>query len=196
MAEIQLERIGRQELSIEIKGTAPLIVNRFDEKARQMMLDAQMGKTRTKKPPKDPEANFQASMYRLPDGGYGFPAAGFKAAIVGGARYFDGITMTSLKAGLFVIGAGPEQLVPLKCSEPEMREDAVRNTSGVADLRFRAQFTEWGATLRVLYIPLMLSAESVVALVDAGGFGGIGEWRPSAPKSYTGSYGTFAVVGE
>lgn len=195
MAEIQLERIGRQEMSIDVKGTAPLIVNRFSEKARQMMLDAQMGKTRTKKAPKDPEELYQASLFRLPDGGFGFPATGFKAAVVGAARYFDGITMTALKSGLFVMGEGPEQLVPIN-GTPEMREDNVRNASGVADIRFRGQFTEWSTTLRILYIPVLLTAESVVALVDAAGFGGVGEWRPNSPKSHTGMYGTFAVVGE
>ena len=31
------------------------------------------------------------------------------------------------------------------------------------------------------------------ALVDAAGIGGVGEWRPTSPKSATGSYGTFRV---
>jgi hypothetical protein len=37
----------------------------------------------------------------------------------------------------------------------------------------------------------MLSAESVIAIVDAAGLGGVGEWRPS--KAKTGLYGTFEV---
>jgi len=34
---------------------------------------------------------------------------------------------------------------------------------------------------------------SILALADAAGVGGIGEWRPTSPKSATGSYGTFEV---
>ena len=40
----------------------------------------------------------------------------------------------------------------------------------------------------------MIDEASVIALVDAAGMGGVGEWRPSAPKSATGSYGQFRVA--
>lgn len=79
---ISLKRIERETLSITIVGTAPLIVHRFDEKAKQMMLEAQQSKTRAKKEAKDPVAQFEASKYKLPDGRDGFPAVGFKAATV------------------------------------------------------------------------------------------------------------------
>lgn len=191
--EIELIRIAREQVDITVKGTAPLIVHRFDEKAKAMMLDAQTSRTRVKKEPKDPEALYRASLHVLPDGAYGFPAVGFKAAIVGAARYFEGITMTALKSGMFVRGEGPEQLVRV-VGTPQMREDAVRVGMGTADLRYRGMFPEWSATLSIVYIPTMLTLQSVFALVDAGGLGGVGEWRPSAPKSYTGAYGTFEVV--
>lgn len=190
---IKLARLRQDVMTVRIRGTAPLIVHRFDEKARQMMLDAQTQKVRTKKAAKDPYADYEASLYRCSDGSYGFPAVGFKAAIVGAARQFEGVTMVQLRTVIHVIGRGSEQLVPLE-GEPEMREDVVRVGMGVADLRYRGVFNEWGATLVVRFIPTAISAESVIALIDAGGFGGIGEWRPSAPKSNTGSFGTFEVV--
>lgn len=193
MAEINLQRINREILAVRIKGTAPLIVHRFGEKARQMMLDAQMGKARVKKAPKNPQECYEQAFHRLPDGHPGFPASGFKGAIVAGARYFDGITMTGLKSSIFVIGEGPDQLVPI-IGEPRMREDAVRNETGVADLRFRPEFVDWSAELRVLYVPSQLTTESVLALVDAAGLSGIGEGRPNSKKSMTGTFGTFEVV--
>jgi hypothetical protein len=189
--EIHLERIERHAVTIRVRGTAPLIMSRFSEKARQQMLDAQMGKTRQKKQPKNPQADYERSMHRLPDDSPGFPAVGFKAATVGAARYFEGITMKALSPALFFVGEGPEQLVRI-LGEPKMREDMVRVGGNTADLRFRAQFDEWEADLRIVYVPLVVSAESLVALVDAGGSGGIGEWRPS--KSHSGSYGTYQVV--
>lgn len=193
-AAIDLQRIKRDTLTIRIVGTAPLIVHRFDEKAKTMMLEAQQTKTRAKKPPKDPVADFEASKYLLEDGRDGFPAVGFKAAIVGAVRLFDGLTMVQAKQMLRVLGDGGEQLVPLKLDgPPTMREDTVRVGMGTADLRYRAQYWPWAADLQIQFVPSQLSADSVVALVDAGGIGGVGEWRPSAPKGATGSYGTWEV---
>jgi hypothetical protein len=77
--------------------------------------------------------------------------------------------------------------------EPIMREDAVRNQTGVVDLRYRPMFENWGATIKVEFIPSILSLDSVISIVDAAGIGGIGEWRPTAPKS-NGDYGRFRTV--
>jgi hypothetical protein len=190
---IVLQRIDRETLSVPIVGTAPLIVHRFDEKAKQMMLEAQQSKTRAKKEPKDPIAQYEASKYILPDGRDGFPAVGFKAAIVGAARLFDGISMVQVKQLIRVIGEGPDQYVPINSNGPSMREDTVRVGMGTADLRYRAQYFPWRVELTIQFVPSQISQESVLALVDAGGIGGVGEWRPSAPKGATGSYGTWEV---
>lgn len=188
---IVLARLAVREARIQIEGTSPLIVNRFSEKAKQQMLDAQQGKKNVKVA-KDPEALYKASLYTLPDGERtGFPATGFKAAIVGAARHFGGLTMTSLRQAIFLPGEGPDMLIPIT-GDLTMREDAVRNASGVADLRFRGQYWPWHATLTVRYVPSLLpDLGSLLALVDAAGLGGIGEWRPS--KSATGSFGMFRV---
>lgn len=187
---IPTPRIDTLELRIE--GVSPLIVSRFDEKAKEQMLAAMQTKTRKVKEPKDPEKEYQRRRYILPDGRDGFPAVGFKAAIIGGARQFEGVTMTALKSQLYVHGEGVEMLVPIE-GDISMREDAVRVGNGVADLRYRPMYWPWSATVRVDFLAALLSPESVVALALAGGMGGIGEWRPSAPKSLTGSYGRFTV---
>lgn len=194
-AGIQLRRLERVVHEIPIRGTAPLIVNRWSEKALQMMLEAQQTKARPKKDPKDPVANFEASKYHLEDGRDGFPATAFKASIVHAGRLFDGITQVQLKQTVVVIGIGPEQLVPLEYGSCSMREDTPRNASGVADLRYRAQYNDWSATLHVRSIAGSFDIESLFALVDAAGIGGVGEWRPTSPKSATGTFGTFEVVG-
>ena len=191
VATIEITRIERAVAEVPIVGMSPLIVHRFDEKAKEMMLQAQQTKTRAKKAPKDPEADFLRSQHLLPDGSAGFPAVGFKAAIIGAARLFEGVKMTELRPALFVAGEGPDQLVPIISDPPRMREDTVRLNGSTADLRYRAEYTEWSATLTVRYIPSLLSLESVLALVDAAGLGGIGEWRPSKSG---GPYGTFQVV--
>lgn len=189
---ITLEPLKKETLRVQIKGASPLIVHAWSEKARKMMLDKQMGLPTPKKAVKDPIADYEASMYRLPDGSHGFPATAFKAAIVGAARKFDGITMTALRGALFLLGDGPDQLVRIS-GEPTMREDMVRVGMGTADIRHRAMYADWSAVLVVRYFPSMLTDEAILALVDAAGAGGIGEWRPE--KSDTGMFGTFEVVG-
>ena len=193
MAEIQLQRIGRAMVNVRIEGTAPLIVNKFSQKARQLMLDKQMGRT-VQRQPKAPDELYTASLYEMSDDRFGFPATAFKAATVDGARYFKGskITMTALKQMIFIQGEGSEMLVPID-GVPKMREDTVRNATGVADIRFRGEFWPWSAVLPVVYVPSVIDVMSIVALVDAAGMGGVGEWRPASKESKTGSFGTWRV---
>jgi hypothetical protein len=74
-----------------------------------------------------------------------------------------------------------------------MREDMVRLDKGVADLRYRAEFPTWSVTLSITYASNILKTEDILSLVNAAGMGGVGEWRPSAPKVASGTYGTFQV---
>lgn len=197
MADIELKPMSKEIITVSVEGTAPLIVHAWSTKAKQMMLDAQQGK-KNPKPFKDPQADFEASMYRFADGGHGFPSVGFKSATVkGGGRAFGkSVKMTELRQSLIFLpdGVGTDgmQLARLSCTEPKMREDMVRVGNGVADIRYRAEYVEWSADLRISFLSTVISAESIVALIDAGGANGVGEWRPEK----NGSYGTYQVVSQ
>lgn len=192
-AVIRLDRIARPIAQFTVEGIAPLATHAWSEKARKMMREAQQSRSRKKKEPKDPQAEYEAAFYRLEDGTPGIPAAAFKKAIIDGARSFDGVTMAMLKQSVYVIGEGTEQLLRID-GEPEIWESAVRVGMGVADLRYRPRFFPWSVTLRVQFNANVLDVDAVATLLDAGGMAGVGEWRPSSPKSSTGSYGTFRVV--
>jgi hypothetical protein len=192
--EIRLQVIAREVIEVPIEGASPLIPHKWSEKSLRMMREAQSGsKARAARTAKVPEEEAEASLYRLPDGTPGMPSTAFKAAMVGAARLFQGVTMTALKAAIFVHGEGPDQLVPVE-GEMTLREDTPRNATGVVDLRYRYSFWPWRALLRVEYLTAMVDKDSVVALVDAAGNGGVGDWRPSAPKSLTGTFGRFRVA--
>lgn len=194
-ANIKLAPIERLSAQIDIVGTSPLIVHRWSEKAKRMMLDAQQGR-KTPKQPKDPVSDYEESMYLFEDGRHGFPTIGFKAATVTGAgrAFGKAVKMTELRIALsFIhdgIGVGGEMLTRIT-GEPSMREDMVRVGMGTADLRYRAQYTDWAARLTILYIPHLIDLETVVALVNAGGMNGVGEWRPEKD----GISGNYEVVG-
>lgn len=192
---IRLQRLARTILEVPIEGITPLITHNWSEKSKRMMLEAQTTRTRARRDARDPVADYEAAFHRLPDGRPGMPSVAFKAAMCDAARFYDGITITALRTAIFVHGEGSSLLVPI-VGDVRMREDTVRNATGVADLRYRPEFWPWSATLRVEFLPTMLDASSVLALVDASGRNGIGDWRPNSPKSRTGTFGQFAVTSE
>jgi hypothetical protein len=195
---IQIPQLQRVTMLVPIVSTAPLIVHRWSEKAKEQMLAAQQGNRTTAKPNRDPQADYEASLYRLATAPgdavvYGFPVLGFKAATVGSARFFRNIKMTELRQFMFFAGDGRsddglQELVVI-LGEPKPREDMVRVGTGT-DLRYRAEFTEWRTTLTVSYVATAMSQESVLSAIDAGGLGvGVGEWRPEK----NGMNGTYAI---
>lgn len=201
---IELRRIEDQVLEVAIIGVTPLIPHKWSEKSLGMMRDKQMSSSataRTRKEPKNPDQEAEDSCYWLDvkddDGSLvrkgAIPATAFKAAMVGACRFYEGITMVGAKLLFYVEGEGPDQLVPIN-GDPVRREDTPRNTGGTADLRYRMMFFPWSATLRVHYLPSMIGPDSVYALVDTAGKGGVGDWRPSSPKSATGTFGQFTLA--
>lgn len=192
---LSLNRLQRNTAIIPIHGQTPLIPHKWSEKAKRMMLDKQQGKAVAKKAPKNPEQEAHEATYWLADGRPGMPATAFKAAIADAARHFDGLTMVMVKQSIFVVGEGADQLVPIE-GELTMREDMPRNATGVADLRYRNQIFPWSAELEIEYVASSLTTGALLALVDAAGLGGVGDWRPSAPKSKSGTFGRWLVTGE
>jgi hypothetical protein len=191
-----------QTMLVPIVGTTPLIVHKFSEKAKKQMLDAMQGRKNPKEP-KDPQAEYEAAFYHIwkkngtgeiERDGYGFPVIAFKAATIGGGRFYQGVTMVGLRQFMFfrgLPGDGGQQMARIESDEPPvMREDVVRVNRGGSDLRYRPMFEEWRTTLQVTYVPSALTQDSVLALIDAGGLGvGVGEWRPEK----SGDFGTYRI---
>lgn len=186
MAEaIELPKINVQHIRLTLIGDSPLICHRWSEKAKRQILDKQMKKAKGGKEAKDPERDYEDSLYRLPDGRYGFPAVAFKSAAVSACRFAD-MKMTEARGAFHVVG----EMVEID-GEPGPREDMVRVGMGAADIRYRGEFKTWRAAITVRFNASVLSAEQIVNLFNIAGFGvGIGEWRPEKD----GSYGMFHVA--
>ena len=190
---LDIRGIEMKTMIVPITGTAPLIMHRFSEKAKKQMLDAMQGRKNPKEP-KDPEAEFQSAFYRMDDGQPAFPSVGFKSAIVSAGRLFGkNVKMTSLRQSIFVDGELSEiegqKMVRIE-GEAIMREDVVRVGISGTDLRYRPQFTQWRADVKVTYVASALTDDSVLSLIEAAGMGvGVGEWRPEK----SGDFGTFRV---
>lgn len=196
---IELRRLEERRLPILIEGVSPVIPHKWSEKAKRMMpgyVDIETGKApdkMDKKGDRTPKQEAEACVYRLPNGKPGLPATAFKAAMVSACRFFEKPSMTEARLLLYVEGDGPDQLVEFE-GTPTLREDTPRNANGGADLRYRYAFFPWKAKVSVRFVPSSISPESVLALLDAAGRVGVGDWRPGSPKSATGTFGTFRVI--
>lgn len=182
--KIELPPLRIERVQLMLVGDSPLIVHAWSEKAKRQMLDKQMKKAAQAKAAKDPEADYEACFYRTSDGGYGFPAIGVKAAMVGAARFTDA-KMTMMR-GAFHIDA---EMLPV-LGEPRPREDMVRVGMGTADIRYRPEFLEWRVPVEIKFNADVISAEQIANMLNVAGFAiGIGEWRPEK----NGSFGRFHV---
>jgi len=189
---IEIPKMEIEVVKFRVRGITPLIVSRFSEKAKQMMLEKQMKKAGKGREAKNPVEQYENSLYKFSDGKRtGFPAVGFKAAMVRAGKQL-GLVMTDLR-GRFHVMADEGDLVEIK-GTPHMREDMVRIGNGVADVRFRGEYDAgWEAELTIQYFKNAISKEQLAQLLSVAGFScGIGEWRPE--KSNSGSYGLFELV--
>jgi hypothetical protein len=198
---ITLTRLVASEVQVVIKGVTPIIPHRWSEKAKRSMPGHVLNQgPKQKKGAREPAIEAEAATYRLGDGSLGMPAVAFKAAMVAACRFFDAPSMVEARLIFWVKGEGAEygdQLVRIQ-GTPVLREDVARNSNGSSDLRYRNMITEWSATLTIGFLESSITRESIVALVDAGGRCGVGDWRPDSKKSHTGTFGCWraAIEGE
>lgn len=196
-----LPGVKTERITTLVIGTAPLIVHNFSHKARGMILAKHTGEAVGGREKKNIEANFQASRYIMADGGDGVPAAGLKGCIVDGCSKESGVPMTKAKGGIRVVpdcvDTNLVRLILPEGVDPNMREDVVRNESGVVDIRHRAEYWPWALEIQIEFLPTVASARQVLQAVAVAGFTvGLCEWRPMSKKSKTGSFGTFRLATE
>lgn len=190
--ELTLKPINIKEVEITIEGVSPLIVNNFNEKSKQQILDAQMKKAKKEKEIRNPIEDGMRACYwltpmpteftkesfekALKEGArFGFPAKGIKASIVSGA-YRNKLTPDKVSLqGAFLI---PEELVEIKYESMKIREDYVRIAHGGTDVRFRPEFDGWSMKFKMLYNENTYSLEQILNFINLGGFScGLGEMR-------------------
>lgn len=197
--KITLPRMAIETVEVKIVGVTPLICHNWSKKSKQQMLDKQMGVAKAAKEKKNPNSDYWESLYHITpnveqkhvEGNrYGFPAIGFKAAAVTACTSVDGITKVQARQAFHVQGFAGGDLVEI-IGVPTIREDMVRVGMGTADIRFRAEFKEWYAILRIEHNANVLTAHEIFNLFKTAGFSvGVGEWRPERD----GSFGRFDVA--
>ena len=208
---IEIRPIEIKKVTIRIVGDTPLIMHAWSEKAKRMMLEAQMGVAKGKrKEAKNPVDDFIRSMYWLtpmPEDGtmesfeeaiangarFGFPVTAFKQAAISAAYRMGWAKDKMSMRGAFFIDSDENGMIEIHSDTPEMREDMVKVGMGTADIRYRGEFKNWYADLTISYNANgQYSLENIVNIINAGGYVcGVGEWRPERD----GQNGMFHVAG-
>lgn len=208
---IEIRPIEIKKVTIRIVGDTPLIMHAWSEKAKRMMLEAQMGVAKgKKKEAKNPVDDFIRSMYWLtpmPEDGtmesfeeaiangarFGFPVTAFKQAAISAAYRMGWAKDKMSMRGAFFIDSDENCMIEIHSDTPEMREDMVKVGMGTADIRYRGEFKNWYADLTISYNANgQYSLENIVNIINAGGYVcGVGEWRPERD----GQNGMFHVAG-
>ena len=208
---IEIRPIEIKKVTIRIVGDTPLTMHAWSEKAKRMMLEAQMGVAKgKKKEAKNPVDDFIRSMYWLtpmPEDGtmesfeeaiangarFGFPVTAFKQAAISAAYRMGWAKDKMSMRGAFFIDSDENGMIEIHSDTPEMREDMVKVGMGTADIRYRGEFKNWYADLTISYNANgQYSLENIVNIINAGGYVcGVGEWRPERD----GQNGMFHVAG-
>jgi len=180
---VQVFELSIREVVVPIVGTSPLIVHAWSRKAITEMADKQAGKAKNKKHDvRVPEEDFEQAKHKLADGTDGFPAAGFKAAMIRGAKAC-GMVMKDVQTSFFIKSDDPEKQLVRINGDVRMRTDMVRVGMGSADIRYRPEYPNWSANLRIEFNEGMISLDQIYQIVKIGGWGGgIGEMRPEKTK--------------
>ncbi len=110
-----------------------------------------------------------------------------KSAMLDSAHKDRGLPRTEVARALRFVTNG---VIPMRCSEPIIREDIVRVGNGKTDLRYRPEFAEWSVDIELVYDADIINPSDIINLANRAGHSvGIGEWRP---QKY-GEHGRFEV---
>jgi len=198
--EIQIPELEMVQAIMYVESISPLLMHAWSEKARKQLEDSQTGKAKQQREARDPDQEYRAACYVIPGkegmpdwqpGKYGFPGTAFKHAFLYGVGQLDDKRIPKTKATGWLFP--DDDIVPLRFSGITHRRDIGRNP---VQPIYRPQFNDWECDLHVSINARTITIEQAVSIMDLGLFmGGIGDWRPSAPKNKTGSFGRARVVG-
>ena len=221
LTTVKIKPLNIGRMTLNLRGTSPLMVHNFDDKSRRQMLEAQTKTKKAAKEPRCPTEEFLGAFYLLDDAKlpqptvndetkeksydpkvvakflkdteFVVPITGFKNAIIAACRNSD-FTMTQMRQSLFVTGAKYRDWAVIEGCIPQM-DSRICRLAGAAKTpieRFRPRWDEWGTQINFEWDANLMTADQVANLVSIAGFYcGVFEARPSCSAI---GYGRFEIV--
>lgn len=203
IVQIAAPRLKVAEFSL--RGTSPLVQLRFSEKAMNAMMDKMKGGSQAKskkiREARDFDDDFIKAQHVSTEGWVGIPAGAIRAAMISACRLV-GFKMTLAKLSVFVLADGIDKvdavpLIRIHAPPTEKNIMAVRNATGVADIRCRPMWKTWELKPRIQFDEDQFSLQDVSNLLMRVGMQvGLGEGRPDSRESAGLGWGLFEIAGE
>jgi hypothetical protein len=193
-----------QRAIVHIRGLSPYVQHKFSQKSQEIMEAAQragqQARSQKKREARNFEAGYLAAQHISSEGWIGIPASAFRNAMIDCCRLTDS-KMTTAKMSIFIEAEGldADDGTPLVriIGTPEIHKGWGRNSNGGADLRWRPMWRVWEAYVSLRWDADQFSATSIFNLIARAGLqAGIGEGRPTSPKSKGLGWGLFEVIAE
>ena len=181
-----LKQIEQQRITLRIVGTSPLVAHKWSEKAIRMIQEKHAGKKTKNRDVREPEAEYEAAMYKMPNGKHAIPGMALKRALISAAHKDIGIEKTLVRKAVFIPIHDATGYLPMdKHSKPFMRTDVMRVGVGATDLRYRPQYDEWSVVVSFEIDSSLLTPNDLINLINRAGFGiGILEGRPEVGRDF------------
>lgn len=201
---VQIAAPKLRTAEFKLIGTSPFVQLRFSQKAMNSMMDKMRGGSQSKskkiREARDFDDDFIQAQHISTEGWTGVPAGSFRAAMISACRLV-GFKMTLAKLSVFIEADGIDKVdgIPLVkiIGVPEQNIMAVRNATGVADIRCRPMWKEWAIKLRVRYDEDQFSLQDISnLLMRVGQQVGIGEGRNDSRASAGLGWGCFKLGDE
>lgn len=198
---VQIAAPKLRTAEFKLIGTSPFVQLRFSQKAMNTMMDKMKGGSQSKskkvREARNFDDDFEQAMHKSTEGWVGIPAGAFRAAMISACRLV-GFKMTLAKLSVFIEADGIDAVdgVPLVKLDgtPEKNIMAVRNATGVADIRCRPMWKEWSLKLRVRYDEDQFSLQDISNLLSrVGQQVGLGEGRNDSRASAGLGWGCFKL---
>jgi len=190
-SQILVQRINKAHMEVTVKSIegSSYISHRLTKENVEKFTSRETGKAK-KKELRDFDAEYESCFYYTEDGKYGIPAAAFTGAMLNACTDLE-VTKTSIKRNVRILG----DICELKYKKLNRRVDNPRRSgmNSTPDVRHRPEFINWELKLLIQYNADFISPDQIYNLINHAGFStGVGDWRPSSPKS-AGSHGMFEV---
>jgi len=188
---IKIEPIVVGEFTVNIKGKAPLIMDKFTDAAKDLIIAKQTGVSKgNKKKIRDIKDEIKHAIHITSKGKIGFPAYGFKRGMAECTSFVgDKFFSKKLVYGAVRIVNTEDGLVPITYKKQDVLEHNIGH-----NVKYSPQFHDWGCKLTIRYDKNNISAQDIITLLNYAGFYvGIGGNRPKGGGGGTGEFGTYEV---
>jgi hypothetical protein len=208
---IEVKALNMQFMDVNIHSLTPIIFNKFSRKSLELMLKTQtLTKAEIKLLKAKPRVWNEESkvedatdkLHMTEDNVIGFPIIGIAASISCDAPnmgLFKKDVNSAMKFYNQDLSMDGEIIAVFEYNNKDihLRVDRVRLSNGSTSATARYMLMKWSTTLKIGFDANILSAESVINLINnAGTHIGIGSWRPYVERGSgkPGIFGQYAVV--